>query len=509
MADSRTKNTVRNIVAGLGNRAVTIILPFVNRTALLWTLGAEFTGLATLFASILQVLGIAELGFGVGIVYSLYKPMAERDEETICRLLALFKRIYAIVGTVVFSSGLMVMPFLKLIIKGGYPSSINLYAIYFLYLLNSGLSYFLFAYKEALLNADQRQDVLNNIRSAVSVTRYLVQLAILLLTRNFYLYMIAAVLGTACTNLMVQRETVRRYPFVHEVKGKISFPIELKTQMRGLIVDRICDTCRNSFDSVIVSSSVGLIATTIYGNYYYIYNCLYGVMLTIVNAMTASIGNSIVLESQHKNYGDLEKFSFLFAWLSGWCTVCLMCLYQPFMLLWAGESLLLPNTGMILFCVYFYLINMNCVRNQYVTGTGMWWELRTSYIVEAAANLCLNIILGRAFGVNGVLLATILTIFFFNFLWRTRKLFHHYFKDFSLIGYLGQHLYYSIVTAVVAAICFRVCCLLPGNGLLHIILRGMVCCLVPNVLFLIAYLCIPQRKQAQAFIMGKVKNKLG
>ena len=93
MADSRTKNTMRNVVAGLINQGVSIILPFVNRTIILWTLGAEFTGLSGLFSSILSVLGIAELGFNTAIVYSLYRPMAEHDEHKICEIVSLFRKI--------------------------------------------------------------------------------------------------------------------------------------------------------------------------------------------------------------------------------------------------------------------------------------------------------------------------------------------------------------------------------------------------------------------------------
>ena len=129
MADSRTKNTVRNISAGLVNQAISIILPFINRTVILWVLGAEFTGLSGLFSSILSVLGIAELGFNTAIVYSLYKPMAEHDEKRICEIVSLFRKIYGVIGTIILTCGIAILPFLKFLIHGTYPSRINLYAI--------------------------------------------------------------------------------------------------------------------------------------------------------------------------------------------------------------------------------------------------------------------------------------------------------------------------------------------------------------------------------------------
>lgn len=154
MEKSRTKNTTRNIGAGLLNQIISIILPFINRTAILWTLGAEFTGLTGLFSSILNVLNMAELGFNTAIVYSLYKPMADRDHKKICEIVSMFKKIYSIVGTVILLGGLAVMPFLTSFIHGSYPDTINLYIVYFLYLINSAVSYYMFAYKECLRSED-------------------------------------------------------------------------------------------------------------------------------------------------------------------------------------------------------------------------------------------------------------------------------------------------------------------------------------------------------------------
>ena len=118
-------------------------------------------------------------------------------------------------------------------------------------------------------------------------------------------------------------------------------------------------------------------------------------MLVLCNAMSASVGNSIAKESVKKNYEDLNKFTFIFSWIAGWSTVCLACLYQPFMSIWAGKTLLLSNKDMLLFCLYFYIINMTNIRNQYISGTGMWWKLKLPCMCEAISNLLLNIILGN------------------------------------------------------------------------------------------------------------------
>jgi len=469
-------------------------------------MGAEFTGLASLFSSILSVLNISELGFNTAIVYSLYRPMAEHNEESICNLVSLIKRIYTGVGTFVLGAGILLMPFLKYLIKGSYPDSINLYFIYFLYLINSAISYYLFIYKECLLIADQRQDIANNIRTVVGIIRYLAQLIVLLFWKNFYMYLFIAILGTVVTNMAIQYATKKRFPYFKQVKGKMRIPDALMTQVKGLMINRICDTCRNSFDSLIISGFIGLVATTIYGNYYYIYSSLYGSMLVICNAMGASVGNSIVQKSVHENYRDMLTFSAIYAWITGWCTACLLCLYQPFMMLWAGEDLLLPNGDMILFCVYFYVINMNNIRNQYIAGTGIWWKLKTSHIIEAIANLLLNFLLGKILGITGVILATIFTILVFNYLQRNRILFRHYFREQDVKVYQLEQFLYAALAFVACAVSLFICTRLNVSGISVLFARGGICIVVPNIILAAGFMASPRRRDIKAFLMKFLKN---
>lgn len=484
MADSRTRNTARNIAAGIVNRIVSIIFPFLNRTVILWVMGAEYTGLSGLFSAILEVLSLAELGFNTAIVYCMYKPMAEGDREKVRCYLTLIRKIYAIVGAVILAAGLCVTPFLTRLIHGTYPETINLYALYLLYLLNTVVSYFLFAYKETVLLADQRQDLTSNIRTAVNVIRYIAQFAALLITRNFYVYVMLLVAGTVVSNVLIQRCALKRYPdLICRKKQRLQMPAELKRQVGALLLGRMGDKFRNSFDSIIVSTLFGLVATTVYGNYFYIYSAVYGIMLAICNAMSGSIGNSIVTESVRKNYDDMRNFQFLFAWISCMCTACMAAAYQPFMRLWAGEELLLGEGDMLLFCLYFYLINMCSIRNQYISGTGIWWKLKGSYLIEAVLNLLLNIVLGKIWGVTGILLATVFTIFAFNYVSRTHVLFQSYFIGMSEGRFSLDQAEYTAATLVSVLAAYWICGQLTLRGIVQVAACACISAAVSFALF--------------------------
>lgn len=474
MEKGRTKNTIRNIKSGVIYQIVSIILPFINRTAILYTLGTEFTGLSGLFTSILHVLNIAELGFNSAIVYSLYQPVAENDIKRINEIVSLLKKVYNIIGWFILVAGVLLMPAIPYLIKGTYPSSMNIYYLYLLYLINSVLSYFLFAYKESLLIANQRKDIADNIRTIINVIRYLVQLIVLIIFRNFYIYLIVSVIGTISTNIIIHLNVSKRYKYLSNIKGKTKIPNSIKKQVMGLMVGKISDTCRNSFDSLIISSFLGLTALTIYGNYYYIYSSLTSIMLVICNSMSASVGNSVVERNEKDNFESLLTFSQLFSIILCICTTCLVTLYQPFMIIWVGDSLLLPLSDMLLFCLYFYMVNINNIRNQFISGNGMWDKLKASYILEAIANLILNILLGKLFGITGVIVATIITIFIFNYLQRNYILFKNYFKSNSIILFYKEQLYYLLLTTISCVVSYLICNIIDVTGIIGLLIYGLV-----------------------------------
>ena len=486
MAESRTTNTKRILSSGLLNRIIHSVLPFINRTIIIYALGSEFTGLTSLFTSILQVLTLAEFGFNTAVVYSLYEPIAKDDKDRITIILSWLRRIYHIVGVVIVCIGVIVTPFLPHLIHGDYPDSVNLYILFLLYLFNSGISYFLYAYKEAILIADQRSDITTNIKSVVTIVVNTLQCISLAVFHYFYLYIVALIIGTILTNLLVNKTVDKRYPYLKRISSssaQVEIPSHMKKQLTGLLINRLSNISRNAFDSLIISSTLGLIPTAIYGNYYLIYNAVFGFTSIFSNSMQASVGNSMVVRSSSDNYENLLDFSLLYSWIIGWCSITMACLYQPFMKLWVGIGLILPELPMLLFAIYFYFINMNHIRNQYLHGKGLWWEMRYSYLFESIGNLSLNILLGKLFGITGVLIATIITIFFFNYLWCNAVLFQEYFKTESIWIFYMQQSYYLLLWLVVGTAVYALCQMTTDS----LIIRTIICITVPNGLFAILY----------------------
>ena len=131
----RIQNVKRNAIYNLLSNVVTMLLSFVTRTLFIYTLGVKYLGLNGLFTSILGVLSLADLGISTAITYSLYQPLSDDNQNKIGQIIALFGKMYKIIGTIIFVLGLCLVPFLKYLVNFPEGININYYVIYLLFSL--------------------------------------------------------------------------------------------------------------------------------------------------------------------------------------------------------------------------------------------------------------------------------------------------------------------------------------------------------------------------------------
>lgn len=476
------------MVFGLLNRFISLAMPFINRTVFIYILGAEYLGLNSLFASILQMLSLAELGVGGVIVYHMYEPIARNDRAAICALLNLYRRIYRIIGTAILVVGLCLIPFLPQLIHGDVPADVNLYVIYGLYLINTVISYWFFIYKASIPNAFQRADLVSNIATLVQIVQAVAQIAVVYFMQSYYAYLIVMPLATLLNNFLIAYVVGRYYPQFH-CAGKVAPEIvrDIKIKVAGMMIHRVCGTTRNSLDSICLASFVGLVITGIYNNYYYVIASVTSFFAIFSTAVVAGVGNSIVLYDTEKNYQDMRRINFLYMLLAGWSSVFLLLLYQPFMLIWVGEDMMLPFGMAVLFMLYFYVLKMGDIRALFVDAAGLWWEQRWRAIAETLANLVLNIALGLYFGVWGIVIATLISLFCINFCWGSRIVFDCYFKNGKAGEYYRDHAIYFVVMSVVVSICYAIGSAFELNVYFAFAYRFIVAFIVPPVLFYLCY----------------------
>ncbi len=218
MKNSRTVKAATNVFAAILNNTISIAIKFIVRTVFIYFLGKEYLGVNGLFTSVISMLSLADLGFGIALPYSLYKPLAENNRDRINAIMSFYARVYKIVGTFVLVIGVSLTPFLPLIIKD-IPDIKNINSIYILFVINSAVSYF-FVYKKTLIIADQKGYKIKLIESVAAVLTGVLQILILILTKSYIAFLLVAFFVTIFQNYYASKAADRLYPFIKD-KSKI------------------------------------------------------------------------------------------------------------------------------------------------------------------------------------------------------------------------------------------------------------------------------------------------
>lgn len=484
MSDSRTKNASRNILMGIIQQCVSLLFPFIIRTVLIYTLGAEYLGLSSLFSSILQVLSLTELGIGSAMFFCMYKPIADRDDSTICALLNLYRKIYLGIGSAMVILGIILLPFLKYLIAGSTPSDVNIYILYVIYIFNSSSSYFMYGYMQSLFIAHQRSDINSKINLTVNFFMYVAQIISLFLVRQYYAYIIFMPISTVVQNIFNAVIAKKRYP-QYTCKGDVSKETKqvILKKTIALFGTKLSTIILNASDSLVISAFLGLTAVAMYGNYYYIFNAVVGMITIIFSSLNAGIGNSIVTEKSEKNYFDFKKLTLINYWLISFCGTCLLCLYQPFIRLWVGEKLTYPDSMVLLFVIYFFMYQSRRVVITYKDSAGIWWEDRLRPYIMLMINLVSNIVLIQIIGIYGVVLSTIFSLIF-SIPWENHLVFKIVFKRNELDYYILSG-YYVILIMISMVLTYWICSLVKINGVAELFIRFVICAIIPNFIFTI------------------------
>ena len=511
----RSRNVTRNIIFGGVNRFFSLLMPFIVRTVLIYRFGAIYLGLNSLFTSLFQMLNLAELGFGTAVVYSLYKPVAEEDTEKVCAYLGTFRKIYRVVGCIILIASFAFMPFFPCLLKGNIiPGNTNLFIWYAIFMVDTAISYLLFGYKTVIPTALQRNDLISKIDTVVLIGKSLMQIFFLFYTDNFYFYLLSSLLFTVVRNLLISWMVEQRYP-QYVCRGNIT-KVEFAAMKRlvgGLALSKVREVSRNALDTVCITAFVGLTMTAVYDNYFAVHMAVVSISMILCNAMLSSVGNSIATESPDKNYTDMRRFNFLYMILAGWVTICLFCLYQPFMNLWMGKDLMLGFYEIAAFCLYFYFLKMGDIRWVYFEGAGLWWQARYIAVSEIILNLFLNIVLAKYWGVLGVIVATLFSLLFVNFICSARVLFNNYFRNGRLQEFFMDHAYYFVVTLCIAVLCNYVCEMyfpelsepVLFSGIITLVLRFLICTILSVAGYFLSYHRRVQCAEAMNWLLTRYK----
>lgn len=469
-------------------QGVTLLLQFIYRTFFIQTLGLTYLSVRDLFVNILNIFSFAELGIGQAITFSLYKPIKDNDEVRIRGLMELYKKAYCWIGIAILCIGAAFMPFLQFLIKGNIEAIDNLYLIYLFFVTESGASYF-FSYRTSYVTACQQQYLLNLYGCIFSIAREVIRITLIMLTKQYI-----PVLAFSCAWTVIQYawyhfKIGRLYPYIKNTKGATIYHAEKETifkNIKALIIHKIGAVSLNATDSIIISSVVGLGWVGVYSNYSVLVNSVSMFISILFSSLTASIGNLNAFEDKSQKYHIFNVINLATFWVYSISAVCFLISLTPTVSIWLGSAYTLDFLTVCAISINIYIAGMLFAPFNYRQTMGLFIYGKWRPIISAIINIIVSVVLGKYFGLKGVLIGTAVTRLTTN-VWYDPYIIYK--KGFER-NPLEYYLYYALYFTLFVLSCFigmLIAKIYVFGGIADILLRCAICFVLLSGLYCIIF----------------------
>ncbi len=407
---SRKINSLKNFQSSIISEIISIVLKFITRSIFIAILGTEYLGISSLATNILSMLSLSEMGFGAAITFHLYKPLADGDINKLKSILGFFSRIYKYIGFIISIPVILLIPFLSFFIKDD-VGSINVKLIFAFYLFQTVSSYFFYGYKHSVIRANQKEYIISITKSYFSILNSILQIAILLITKDFYFYVLITVLSNVLMNMSIARKADKLYGYLRD---KNVPEIEREEKIRifkdayAIFFYKIYDKVLNSTDTIIISKYIGLTMLGIYSNYLMILNTLQIFLSKFYTSILASLSDLYAREENERSYMLFKTINLITTFTFGFFAITINNTINTFIILWIGPKYTLNESFVVLFSILILLNGYRVFFDTFRTSMGLFQKAKYRPIFGAIINISLSLIFVRIFGISGVLLATVI-----------------------------------------------------------------------------------------------------
>ena len=506
---NRTQKIMRNSAVNLMGQILTVLLGFISRKVFLQYIGVEMLGLNSTFASILNTLSLAELGFQQVIVFHLYGVLARDDHEQINNLVNIYKLVYRCIGVFFIVASLCCLPFLQYFLSDiEVTDSVRVF--FMIQALTGACSYFI-SYKRNLLYADQKGYVAGLIDMAVHTVATILSILAAVLTHSYLLYLLIWLARTYLSNIIVHVACTRLYPYLHAAKFDWKLTKQLAKDLKDIVVERIAFYIYGSTDNLLISAFISTIQVGFLNNYIMVTGNVKALVKSLTTPLIPAIGNLVATSKSHEQ--QMESFRTLvqaYFWLAGIALVPVYVLADSFIQLYIGEQFILPKILLFWLCVDLYTHIMQDACLSFLTANGMFQKRRNISIGGTVTNIIVSMLLMKPFGISGILAGTAVSQLYYwaarstvalrkclNQSWRTLAL--YWLRQVGLLAvtiaaiWLSSRITQNIFVA---------------NGVLTFIVNGVIC---EACFAILAFVCCrgsEAQRQLEGIALGMLKKLL-
>ena len=454
------KRSYLNISTAIISRILLLLSALYVRRLLILYIGNDVNGLNSLYTSIIGMLALAELGIGSAMTYSMYKPIVDSDERQVSALYQLYKRLYRMIGAVIFIGGLIVLPFLPKLISDYEEITINVYIPFLLTLISVVLTY-LYGAKTSLIQAHKNNYITTGIVTIASLIRFVLQIITILIWQSFTIYLFCQIIETLIIWLLTELVVRKLYSGIITEPGRDldkGTKAEITKNIKAMFMHKVGTVLVNTIDSLIISAFIGVVILGKYSNYTLIISVIAGTITLFFTPLTSVVGHLCAAGDVRETKRWFERFYSLNYFLGVIFFLGYYAVIDPMIRVLFGSGLEVSRSIVFIITLNQFTTFMRKTALLFRDASGAFYYDRWKPIGEGIVNLVLSLLFVQIFPedlrIVGVIVATIITTLFICHIVDPYVVFKYAFKMPVREYYIRNYSYIALFTLALVLMTF-------------------------------------------------------
>ena len=455
---SKGYNVKINLFFASISQVLTLVFALVVPKLLINYYGPQIHGLTATISSLISYLTLVESGIGAASVQSLYAPLQERDYKLVNADLNAIAIFYLRIGKIFVTLVIVIATLYPFLSADGLD-----YWLVFTLVLISGLAntieYFFTSKYRVLLQADKKLYVINLVNSVGILLQGILRIVFIYLKMSIFVVQLVPAIVYAVRLISISVYVNRAYSYLDRT---VSPNFQVGKKRWSALIHQISNLVVNNTDNIVLSSTVGYTAVSIYGVYQMIISNISGFLSqALSNAVTANFGH-LLYKGGNTGLCDIyDKYERLYYYIIG--IIFGICSFAicPFVKLYVGNvngiEYADERLGILFVCMSI-LANIRIPQLTIVTAAGHYKETQNHAICEALINIVVSIILVNVCGIYGVLIGTIASFLYRDimFIWYTNcRILSRSIKQ--TVNNVGILMLIIVYVSIVGMICQKIC----------------------------------------------------
>ena len=401
----RTEKTVKNLVISTLLTTIIALIGLIKIKVFLNYMGDEATGIYQLFNQILSYISLVDAGLTSSLLYSLYKPISANDKNKINSTLKGGRNFYNKIAIIIIIIGFIVSFKIDFFLASYTIPLWYIQLCFILFIIANALNYFVTS-RKVLLEAKQNLYKVHLVVYGTMILKSILEIILLMCNLNLLSLMILFVIISIIQNFIIILVSKRDYP---ELTYKNVEPDNtFKKQTKNLIAQKVASIVFNNIDVILISKYISSTTVVVYTSYMYIVNSLKNIVKKIGSSSLASVGNLLATEKEKARDIFYEYNSMCF-YIANIVCVPLLLVLTSFVAVFYGEAYILSFLGSLFVVIILYFCIIEIPFDVYMSALGYFDKVKKCVVFQSVVNLILSLILLFAMGIEGVLLATIIS----------------------------------------------------------------------------------------------------